>query len=109
MHRKNLDDTKYLMVPPKDERTSIIEKNYKIGHPQTDGTYQRIIIKYFWFDMILNIKNYIKRCGACQRNERSKVFNHPAKAIEVTRLFGCVSLDYVFGLEPSKVIIVSYI
>ena len=101
-YRKKADDHKYYKVPPKEDRAELINRSHKIGHPQTDGTFNRLSIDYFWYGMLLMIKNFIKKCSTCQRNETSTVYNHPAKAINVTRIFGCISLDYIFGLEKSK-------
>ena len=101
-YRKNLDAHEYLRVPPKDIRMSIIERNHKIGHPQTSGTYSRICIKFYWHNMLIMIKNFINRCETCQRNELAKVYNHPAKAISSNQVFSCINLDYIFGLTPSK-------
>ena len=32
--------------PPKEDRIELINRSHKIGHPQTDGTFNRLSIDY---------------------------------------------------------------
>ena len=100
-YKSDSNGIKYLLVPEIKLRKDIIERNHLLGHYLTQTTYDRIIVKYYWHDIKKDIKLFINNCGACQRNELSKVFNHPAKAITAKRVFSSIRLDYIHGLPTS--------
>lgn len=95
-------NNKWLIVPPIKDRRNIVEKAHLLGHFQIGSTYNRIIEKFYWYKMMNDVVTVVKQCEACQRNEKSKVWNHQAKAIEVYSAFDIVGIDYVFGLPRTS-------
>ena len=97
-YRKELSDITFLLIPKIENRYKIIERCHLLGHYQVEATYGRIKSEYYWYNMVEDIKQYVKKCIVCQRNERGKIFNHPAKAIETKEIFKSIRLDYIHGL-----------
>ena len=65
-------------------------------------TYERLSEKYFWKNMKNDIINMINKCIICIRNNRSKIWNHPATALEINSIHERVHIDLHFGLNPTK-------
>jgi len=49
-----------------------------------------------------DIINVINRCLTCIRNNRCKIWNHPALALEINSIHERIHLDLHFGLNPTK-------
>lgn len=49
-----------------------------------------------------DVKNVVKGCVVCLRNEKTPVINHKAKALEISMIFGRFGLDITGGFPPSK-------
>lgn len=91
-----------LKVPNIAERKDIIIKSHLLGHFQVYSTYQRLKEKYFWPKMIQDIERIIGNCDQCKRNQKSIVYNHPANALEITRIFDRVGIDLILGLPETE-------
>ena len=102
-YRKNTQvNNCWIKVPKLTERTKIIEKYHLQGHFQAQSTFVKVRRNHFWCGMMEDVKRYIKNCGTCQRNQHAPVFEHPAKTIEVTRVFERIGIDLVFGLPETS-------
>ena len=49
-----------------------------------------------------DVSNFIDNCKECQRNHPVKIFDHPARSLEVSELFNKVHIDLIFGLPVSE-------
>ena len=101
-YKKLLNDSKYLKVPKIDDRLEIIRKAHLLGHFQLTSTYNRLKFDYYWFDMLNQIKNFIKKCEQCQRNEKTRTLNHPAISITSNVIFGKIQIDTIHGFNLTK-------
>ena len=52
--------------------------------------------------MIEDVTRIVKECLTCQRHQKIRPLNHPAKALEVDGVFDRVGIDLVFGLPPTE-------
>ena len=48
--------------------------------------------------MIEFVIQIIAACMVCQQFERARIYDHPAKALQILGLFDRVDIDLVFGL-----------
>ena len=93
----------FLICPPLNKRTDIINVAHLIGHFRVQSTYDRVRERYYWPKMFATIKQVIDRCLVCIRNETSQTTSHlPAQVIAVTHVFDIVSIDLVFGLPLTQ-------
>ena len=88
---------KRLEVPRKELRQKIVETAHLLGHFQVETTLKRLQEKYYWPKMYELVKQIIASCLICQKFERSRIYDHPARALPVTGLFDRVGMDLVFG------------
>jgi hypothetical protein len=52
--------------------------------------------------MSTTVGEVIKNCIDCIKNQKVRVWNHPAEALEVTGIFDRVGIDLVFGLKETS-------
>ncbi|CAF1073837.1 unnamed protein product, partial [Brachionus calyciflorus] len=77
----------HLIYPDIDERKEIINKAHAFGHFQSESTYNRIKDDYYWHGMVDGIKQSIKECKPCQRNNKTITKDHPAQVSQVSNIF----------------------
>jgi hypothetical protein len=99
--RKN-EKSAYLTYPKKEERETLIIEYHGKGHFMAHSTYERLSKTYHWRNMKDDIINVINRCLTCIRNNRCKIWNHPALALEINSIHERIHLDLHFGLNPTK-------
>ena len=101
-YKKSKNGCKYLIYPRKEDRGPLVEDYHSVGHFMAHTTYERLSEKYFWKNMKNDIINMINKCIICIRNNRSKIWNHPATALEINSIHERVHIDLHFGLNPTK-------
>ena len=102
LYSKSKKDFK-LIVPELNKRKEIITMAHLIGHFRVQATYDRLKLRYYWPNMIKQVKEVIDKCLVCIRNETSNATSHlPAQTIPVENIFDTVSVDLVFGLPTTK-------
>jgi hypothetical protein len=94
---KDKQKTFYLIVPPMYDRLEIIENAHKLGHFQAETTTNRILEKYYWKNLKLEVEQFIRRCEPCKREHKVIHYNHPAIANRVTGIFHKIGMDLTFG------------
>ena len=47
------------------EKIKIITKEHRVGHEGIQKTYERIKKKYYWKNLIIDVKKYISLCKIC--------------------------------------------
>ena len=99
---RNIKDGVWKIVPEPSKRFDLVMSEHLIGHFMFTSTFNRIDRDYFWAKMKDQIAHVIKQCEPCARNEREKIFNHPARAIPISGIFDRVGCDLVFGLPESS-------
>ena len=62
----NIDSDFDLIIPRKEDRIALIKKAHILGHFQENSTYDRLKDKYFWKEMLKDIKNVVSSCLVCQ-------------------------------------------
>ena len=61
------------MIDDRIIKTQILETMHeKSDHKKKKRIYQKIATKYFWFEIMRNVKNHLKICDLCQRKIVSK-------------------------------------
>ena len=61
------------MIDDRIIKTQILETMHeKSDHKKKKRIYQKIATKYFWFEIMRNVKNHLKICDSCQRKAASK-------------------------------------
>ena len=61
------------MIDDRIIKTQILEAMHeKFDHREKKRIYQKIATKYFWFEIMRNVKNHLKICDSCQRKAASK-------------------------------------
>ena len=61
------------MIDDRIIKTQILEiMHEKSDHRKKKRIYQKIATKYFWFEIMRNVKNHLKICDFCQRKAASK-------------------------------------
>ena len=114
-HKIKLTDDTPFFIPPyrkaqkeneimkaRSTRKHIIELAHLLGHFGFNSTYDRIKEEYWWYKMCDEIKNYIKNCEPCQRNQRMRMYNHPAKVLKIGGIFDTWHMDLVLGFPESE-------
>src|SRR5579883_1396784 len=71
------------------------------GHFAIKGTVRRILERYYWPTVGEDVKNYIRKCDACQRRGKPQV-NEPLHPIQVGQPFSRVGIDVVGPLNETK-------
>jgi hypothetical protein len=99
---RNIKDGFWKIVPEPSMSFELVLSEHLIGHFQFKSTFDRIDRDYFWAKMKDQIAHVIRQCEPCSRNEREKIFNHPARAIAISGIFDRVGCDLVFGLPESS-------
>jgi hypothetical protein len=84
LFRRDIGSTKWLIVPPVDQRNKLVRRCHLLGHFQVGTTLRRLQDSFYWKNMDQDVKCIVGRCMTCQRHERVPAVNHPALAIEVT-------------------------
>ena len=100
-YRKSTKEFKYFKVPPVEERINIIKNAHLLGHFQLTSTMNRIKEEYYWYRMLNQTSEYISKCEPCQRNEKSRAWNHPAMTMSSDVLFDKIQIDSIHGLEKT--------
>jgi len=103
LYRKRTDG-KELRVIKQNEMESILfmcHDHPTGGHFGVDATYNKIKERFYWAGMKTDIKNYIKKCDACQRRGQKggETFLHP---IKVTGPFERIGIDFVGPLTRTR-------
>ena len=71
--RMNKNVSMRRMIDDQAIKTQILEAMHeKSDHREKKKTYQKIATKYFWFEIMRNVKNHLKICDSCQRKAVSK-------------------------------------
>jgi hypothetical protein len=99
---RSKNDENYLIYPIREDREKIILKEHKTAHFQTLSVYNTLKQHYFWKNMIKDIEKVVKRCKICHRNDRARIFHHPALALNITGIFDRVAIDLVLGLDTTR-------
>ena len=100
---KNLNNPVFLTYPHRNEREKIIIDAHQTGgHFMAQSTYDKIKEKYFWKNMKEQIIRTTNKCLVCLRNNSTKIWNHPARAIEINGLHDRIHIDLHFGLNKTK-------
>lgn len=90
LYRKNNQDPDSPLRVLKKEQTEIIiramHENLVSGHLNKKAMIDKIRKRYFWNQMISDVKNFIKSCDACQRRGKPKT-KEPLYPIKVTQPF----------------------
>lgn len=92
----------YLIYPSIDEREKIVLDAHNVGHFGIHSTYQKLSRIYFWRNMTNDITNIVNKCAVCLRNNRGKVWNHPAVALAIDGIHDRIHIDLTFGLNETK-------
>ena len=77
-----------LVIKSSDERLRIIKEVHEgmgenekaramASHRGRDTTYQKIMQRFFWFNIIDDVANFVKRCDSCQRQGKLQNTNAP--------------------------------
>ena len=87
------------LVVPREYRTKVLEQYHDSplgGHRQFQNTYISIREKYYWPDMVKDIKNWVASCTNCTRADRSKQRkNAPLQRVKVAGPFLQVHADII--------------
>jgi hypothetical protein len=89
-------------IPKKEKRLDIMKIAHHWGHFQKTSVIEMLKQNYRWPNLEQDVDKFIKACSECQRERRHKIFEHPAKPIEVQQIFDRVQIDLVFGLPETK-------
>ena len=101
-YRKMIAGIEYLKVPKIEEREDIILRHHDLGHFSPGSTYDSLKVKYYWYKMLEQVAKVLEKCEVCLRNNKVKIFNHPAVAIEANNVFDFIHVDYIFGLPETE-------
>jgi hypothetical protein len=101
LFRRDIGSTKWLIVPPVDQRNELVRRCHLFGHFQVGTTLRRLQDSYYWKNMDQDVKCIVGCCMTCQRHERVPAVNHPALAIEVTGIHDRISVDLILGLPQT--------
>ena len=71
------------------------------GHFGFEGTYQRILKRYWWNGMGTDIKNFVKTCEACQRTG-GRITKQPLHPIKVGQSFDRIVIDLVGSCKVTR-------
>ena len=89
------------VVDDRATKTQILEAMHEeSGHRGKEGTYQKIAARYFWPEIMRDVKNHLKTCDPCQRRAapREEEALHP---IWTNVLWQKVCVDIVH-MQPSE-------
>jgi hypothetical protein len=88
-------------------KTLIISEHHDnklAGHVGYQKTYDNIIRKYYWPNMYIDIKLYVRSCLVCQRTKSEN--RKPAGLLKPlpipTRRWQCVTMDFIVQLPKTK-------
>ena len=90
-----------IIVPPIKERLEVAQRAHLLGHFQAQSTFDRLKQKYYWSNMMEDVKRVIAKCLPCIRHQKEPEKEHRAIAIEVNRIFDTVAMDLVFGFPET--------
>ena len=93
---------KWLIVPPKNERQTIVTRCHLIGHFGEKTTLERVRDKYFWKGITRDVERTIAQCTSCIRHAKRPAVHHPAQALRIHRIFDRWGMDLVHGLPETK-------
>ncbi|CAF0965976.1 unnamed protein product [Brachionus calyciflorus] len=85
-----------------DERKEIINKPLAFGHFQSESTFNRIKDDYYWHVMVDDIKQSIKECTTCQKNNKTITKYHHAQVSQLSNLVKRVANDLILGLDERE-------
>ena len=100
-YRKQNNGEFNLMVPTKQERKDIVINAHILGHFQFQTTYDRLKQKYFWKNMINEIKETINQCLTCIRHQKQAEIHQKASALEINGIFERIGIDLILGLPET--------
>ena len=90
-------------VPPIAERPLIIQKLHdELGHWGVQKTLYLVAKTYFWSGMSNDVKEYVAKCAACQKEKASFKLRTTLHPLPIARLFERVSLDLIGPLIKSR-------
>ena len=101
-YRKNMEEEFKLQIPLPEQRKEIIAKRHLLGHFDSKSVYDALKEEYYWNKMSRDIQDYVKKCIPCIKNNKSRVFEHPAQAISIENMFERIGIDLVFGLPETE-------
>ena len=81
---------------PMKKRLEVSQRAHLLGHFQAESTFDRLKQKYYWRNMIEDIKRVIAKCLPCIRHQKEPKKEHRAIAIEVNRIFDTAAMNLVF-------------
>ena len=71
--RMNKNVSMRRMIDDRAIKRQILEAMHKKSdHRKKKRIYQKIATKYFWFEIMRDVKNHLKICDSCQRKIASK-------------------------------------
>ena len=88
-------DEEWKIIPKLEDRRDIIEKAHVLGHFQVDTTFDRLREKYYWKNMKKNIETEISKCTECLRNQKVKIWSHPAIAMKVKQIGDIITAEKI--------------
>jgi hypothetical protein len=71
------------------------------GHFSVEETYRRIKMRYYWPQMFIDVRNYVKSCDECQKRGKNKR-TEPLHPIKIGQPFDRVGMDIVGPLPKTK-------
>jgi len=85
------------------KKIKIITKEHRVGHEGIQKTYERIKEKYYWKNLIIDVKKYISLCKICQLN-RSEPLPKPTEkyGTPVEAPFVRVGLNIIGPLKETQ-------
>lgn len=72
------------------------------GHLGRNKTLERLRGKAWWPTITRDVKEFVRRCGICQRNKDRRSDSAPIQPLEVASCFERVHLDLVGPLPPTE-------
>ena len=91
-----------LVIPKAWRYTILVETHDQIGHQGNKWTYSLIKRQYYWKGMTKDVKDYIQRCPACQR-EKARVQSYPLHMTKIPdRPFDKIAMDLVTDFTKSN-------
>ncbi|MFM7683964.1 MAG: RNase H-like domain-containing protein [Bacteroidota bacterium] len=101
LYTKNNLEKDFKEIPKAEKRIFIVKQNHELGHFASLETYKRISEKFYWKNMINDIKFVVGQCIPCCRYSKIRKNEHPALSLEVEGIFDRIGMDLIFGLPKT--------
>lgn len=95
-------DNAWKIIPKIEEREEIIKSCHEFGHFQVEATCARIEERYYWINLRKQVKEMIKGCEICARNQPTSELRDVLRPLTVNGIFDKVAVDLVFGLPETS-------